>query len=209
MDFAIPSHVANPVVYYRAGELRHLHTTLDRIHRVSSSLFHPESSFSCQRTALQNFSRCAGNLWNHVRQRYQLHPFPGVIRSSWPASTLVQSSREILYATLQHTASSNATDNSRAPSLTPARYGPADHLQPIAYATASHRFQQPSSEFEARRPTSLPTHLPRPPGSDPTAALSRCAAPAHQQAMPFGTRRYSMYLPKIRQKKKRTEKPYS
>jgi hypothetical protein len=210
MDLAILSHVANPVAYYRAGELlRHLHTIMDHIHRVSLPFLSPRVKFLCQCAALQKFSRCAGNLWSHVRQRYQLHPFPGGIRSSWPASTLVQSSREILYATLQHTASSNATDNSRAPSLTPARYGPADHLQPIAYATASHRFQQPSSEFEARRPTSLPTHLPRPPGSDPTAALSRCAAPAHQQAMPFGTRRYSMYLPKIRQKKKRTEKPYS
>jgi hypothetical protein len=158
MDFAIPSHVANPVVYYRAGERpRHLHTTMDRIHRVSPSSFHPESSSSCQCTALQNFSRCAGNLWNHVRQRYQLHPCPGVIRSSWPASILVQSSRETLYATLQHTASSNATDNPRAQSPTPARYGPADHLQPIACTTGQHRFQPSSSTSEARRPASLPT----------------------------------------------------
>jgi hypothetical protein len=42
----------------------------------------------------------------------------------------------------------------------PTPTGPADHLQPIACATASHRFQQPSSEFEARRPTSLPVDPP-------------------------------------------------
>jgi hypothetical protein len=183
MDFASSSHVVNPVVYYRAGELlRHLHTTTDHIHRVSPSFLSPRVKFLCQCTALQNFSRCAGNLWSHVRQRYQLHPFPGGIRSSWPASTLVQSSREILYATLQHTASSNATDNSRAPSLTPARYGPADHLQPIACTTGPHHFQPPSSTSEARRPASLPTQLSRLPGLDPTAArLLRAAHADHQQ----------------------------
>jgi hypothetical protein len=80
MDLAILSHVANPVAYYRAGELlRHLHTIMDHIHRVSLPFLSPRVKFLCQCAALQKFSRCAGNLWSHVRQRYQLHPFPGGI----------------------------------------------------------------------------------------------------------------------------------
>ena len=113
------------------------------------------------------------------------------------ASTLVQSSREILYATLQHTASSNATDNSRAPSLTPARYGPADYLQPIACTTGPHHFQPPSSTSEARSPAGLPTRQSKRPGLDPTAARRLCAAPALRRAMPYGTPQYSTYLLEI------------
>jgi hypothetical protein len=61
----------------------------------------------------------------------------------------------------------------------PTPIGPADCWQPTAYATALHRFQQRSSQFKARRPANLPTRLSRPSGPDPTAVLSRCAAPAH------------------------------
>jgi hypothetical protein len=87
----------------------------------------------------------------------------------------------------------------------PTPIGSADRQQPTACATASHRFQQRSSQSKARRPANLPAQLPRPPGLDPVTAQSFCSAPARQQAMPFGTRRYSMYFPEIRQKKKRQE----
>jgi hypothetical protein len=87
----------------------------------------------------------------------------------------------------------------------PTPIGPADRQQPTACATASHRFQQRSSQPKARRPANLPTRLSQPPGLDPATAQSLCTAPARQQAMPFGTRRYSLYLPEIRQKKKREE----
>jgi hypothetical protein len=91
----------------------------------------------------------------------------------------------------------------------PTPIGPADHRQPTACATESHRFQQRFSQSKARRPANSPTQLSSPTGSDPATAQSFCSAPARQQAMPFGTQWYSMYLPEIRQKKKRKEKAYS
>jgi hypothetical protein len=69
-------------------------------------------------------------------------------------------------------------------------------------------FQQPSSQPEARRPTSPPTRLSRPSGLDPAAALSRCAAPARRQAMPCRVPRYSAKIPpgrKLQQKKSYSE----
>ena len=57
----------------------------------------------------------------------------------------------------------------------PTPIGSADRQQPTACATASRRFQQRSSQSKARRPANPPTQLSRPPGSDPTVALSRCA----------------------------------
>ena len=91
----------------------------------------------------------------------------------------------------------------------PTPTGPADHLQPIACTTDSHRFQQPSSQSEAHRPTSLPTRLSGPPGLDPTAALPHCAAPAHRQAMPCDIPQYSSYSPEMAQRKLRKENTYS
>jgi hypothetical protein len=60
----------------------------------------------------------------------------------------------------------------------PTPIGPADHRQPTACATESHRFQQRFSQSKARRPANSPTHLSRPPGWDPTAAQSLCTTPA-------------------------------
>ena len=73
----------------------------------------------------------------------------------------------------------------------PTPIGPADHRQPTACALGPRRFQQPSSKSEARRPTSLPTQLSRPPGLDPTAPRPHRATPARQQAMPCRVPRYS------------------
>jgi hypothetical protein len=60
----------------------------------------------------------------------------------------------------------------------PTPIGSADRWQPTACATASHRFQQRSSQSKARRSANLPTRLSRPSGSDPATALSRCALSA-------------------------------
>ena len=90
----------------------------------------------------------------------------------------------------------------------PTPIGPADHQQPTAptaRTTASHRFQQRSSQSKARRSANLPTRLSRPSGLDPAAALSRCATPARQQAMPCRVPRYS---PEILQKKLQQENCY-
>ena len=139
VESAIFRRTTNFILYWQAtNRLRYLLTITERIHHVYLQCFHPELSFLRRCTALRNFSRIAGNHWGHVRQRYQLHPSVDGIRPSWPASTLDQCFREILYATLQHTTSSNATDNPRAPSPTPARYGPADRQQPTACTTGSH-----------------------------------------------------------------------
>ena len=124
----------------------------------------------------------------HMHLRFQSLPFVGNIASDLPARAAIQR-----YLAMASGYTPKLAHGSPAPT------GSADRQQPTACAPGSHRFQPPFSASEARRPTSLPTQLSRPPGLDPTATRPHCASPAHRQAMPCRVPRYS---PEILEEKK-------